>query len=189
MKSDIFLSFIMTVQPDQSDPKCKHIRMNCRACVQPPLDLYGIDARTNTQMLKTPHNLLLHLTALENGRNPYIGTLKKKRGDIFSECCIESFKAKYLRYVNVVLFEMVKTALKDTYLGGTTPTALQNEVSTCRKIYYYKETWVMVNQSVNEFYTQFLLKIYALLQEVGFLLDIDATLFNNLRPDNRQFLV
>ena len=43
---------------------------------------------------------------------------------------------KYLRYVNEFLFEMVKTSLKDTYLGGTTPTALQNEVYTCRKIYY-----------------------------------------------------
>ena len=30
---------------------------------------------------------------------------------------------------------MVKTALKDTYFGGTTPTELQNEVSTCQIIY------------------------------------------------------
>ena len=34
------------------------------------------------------------------------------------------------------------------------------------EIYYYKETRVMVNQSVNEFYARFLFKIYALLHDV-----------------------
>ena len=47
-----------------------------------------------------------------------IGTLKKYRGDIFSECCAESFKGKFRCYVSEVLFQMVKTSLKDTYLGG-----------------------------------------------------------------------
>ena len=47
----------------------------------------------------------------------------------------------------------------------------------------------MINQSVNDFYTRFLFKVYALPQEVGFLLDIAATLFNNLRPDVREFLI
>ena len=47
----------------------------------------------------------------------------------------------------------------------------------------------MINQSVNEFYTRFLFKIDALPQEVGFLLDIAATFFNNLRPDVRVFLI
>ena len=84
---------------------------------------------------------------------------------------------------------MVKTALKDTYLGGKTPTALQNEVSACRKMYYDRETWVMVNQSANEFYTQSLFKIDALTQDVAFLLDIAATFFNNLSPDVREFLI
>ena len=42
-------------------------------------------------------------------------------------------KENFLGCVNEVLFEMVKTALKDEYLGGTTPTALKNKVSTCRK--------------------------------------------------------
>ena len=56
---------------------------------------------------------------------------------------------------------MSKISLKDKYIGGKTPTALKNEVSTCRKMYYNKETWVMVNQSVNEFYTPFLFMIYA----------------------------
>ena len=55
------------------------------------------------------------MAALDNGRKPDIDTLKKDRGDIFSECCAEIFKAKFLRYVNEVLFEMVKAALKDTY--------------------------------------------------------------------------
>ena len=44
---------------------------------------------------------------------------------------------------------MVKTALKDTYLGLTTPTELQNEVAICQKMYYDKENQIMINQSVN----------------------------------------
>ena len=91
------------------------------------------------------------MAALDNGRKPKIGTLKTEKIDIFSECCIESFKAKFLRYVNEVLFKMVKIVLKDEYLGGTTPTALQNEVATCRKMYYDKDNWVMINQSVTSF--------------------------------------
>ena len=84
---------------------------------------------------------------------------------------------------------MVKTALKDTYFGGGTPTALQNEFTTCRKIYYDKDNKVMINLLVNEFYTQFLFKIDALLQEVGFPLDITAKLFNNFSPDVREFFI
>ena len=89
-------------------------------------------------MLTAPHNLLAHLAALDNERKPEIGTLKKEKGDIPSEVCKESFKAKFLKYVNEVLFEMVKTALKDAYLGGSTTTSLQNEFMICRKIYYKK---------------------------------------------------
>ena len=74
---------------------------------------------------------------------------------------------------------MVKTALKDTYLGETTPTALQNELSICRKMYYDRDTRAMVNQSVNEFYTRFFFKIDALQQDVSFPLDIAATFFKN----------
>ena len=103
----------------------------------------------------------VHLAALENGRKPDISKLKKNRSDIFSECCAESFKVKFIRYVNEVLFEMVKTDLKDTYMVVTTPTSMQNEVSTRQQIYYDIETYVMVNQSVNEFYTRFLFKIDA----------------------------
>ena len=47
----------------------------------------------------------------------------------------------------------------------------------------------MINQSVNEFYIQFLFLIYALPQELVFPLDIAATLFNNLIPDVREFLI
>ena len=139
--------------------------------------------------LNAPHILLFHLAALDNVRNPYIGTLNKERGDIFSEFCTKSFKEKLLLYVNGVLFEMVKTSLKDTYIGGKTPIALQNEVSTCRQIYYDKDTRVMVNQLLNEFYTRFLFKIYSLPQDVVFPLDIAATIFNNLIPDMREFLI
>ena len=112
--------------------------MDCRACVQIPLDLYGLDSSIDTQMLKTPHDLLVHLEALGNGINPDIGKLKKNMRDIFSECCKDIFKAKFLWCVIEVLFEIVKTSLKDTYLVGTTPTSLKNEVSTCRKFYYDK---------------------------------------------------
>ena len=84
---------------------------------------------------------------------------------------------------------MVQTFLKDTYLGITTPTELQNKVATCRKMYYDKENRVIINQFVNEFYTWFLFKIDALTQEVVFPLDIAATFFNNLGPDVRKFLI
>ena len=47
-----FVSFIMTVHPYQDDPNCKQIRMNCRAYAQLPLDIYGVDASIDTQMLK-----------------------------------------------------------------------------------------------------------------------------------------
>ena len=66
------------------------------------------------------------MAALDNRRKPDIGTLKKYRGDISFECFTDIFKAKFLRYVNEVLFEIVKTALKDTYPGGTTLTDLKN---------------------------------------------------------------
>ena len=89
-------------------------------------------------MLKISHILIFHLVALDYEKTPFTGTLKKYKGGIFSECCTKIFKTKFLRYFNEVLFKMVKTALKDAYLGGTTPTALQNEVSTCRKLYYGK---------------------------------------------------
>ena len=84
---------------------------------------------------------------------------------------------------------MVKTALKDIYLVGTTPTELQNEVSTCQQIYYDKETWVMANQEVNEFCTCFLFKIDSLPQVVVFPLDIAANFFNNLSTNVRDFLI
>ena len=83
---------------------------------------------------------------------------------------------------------MVKTALNDTYLGGTTPTALKKEVSPFRQMYYDRDKIVMVNQSVNEFYTWFLFKIVALTQGVAFPLDIAATFFRNLSSDVRFFI-
>ena len=47
----------------------------------------------------------------------------------------------------------------------------------------------MINQSVNEFYIQFLFKIDALLQKVGFPLDIPTKFFNNFSPDVRELLI
>ena len=52
--------------------------------------------------------MLGHFAALDNGKNPNIGTLQKDRGDIFLECCTEIFKEDFLRYFNEVIFEMVK---------------------------------------------------------------------------------
>ena len=125
----------MVVHPDQADPNCNYSCVTCRDCIQIPLGVDWIYARIDTHMLKN-NNLIVHLEALDYGINPDIGTLKKDRGDIFLECCAEIFKGKFKGYFNELLFEMVKTALKDKYLGGTTSTALQNEVSTCRNIYY-----------------------------------------------------
>ena len=59
----------------------------------------------------------------------------------------------------------------------------------CRKMYHDKDNQVIINQPVNELYTRFLFKIDALPQELGFPLDIAATLFNNLSPDVREFLI
>ena len=78
------MSFVMAVHPYQAEPIYKHSCMTSRACVQLPLDVDGIDASINSQIMKTPNDLLGHLAALDNGRNPYIGTLKKEKGDIFS---------------------------------------------------------------------------------------------------------
>ena len=47
----------------------------------------------------------------------------------------------------------------------------------------------MVNQLVNEFYTRFLFKIDALLQDVAFQLDINATFLKNLCRNVRGFLI
>ena len=108
--------------------------MTCRACVQLPLYIYGIDDIIDTKIIKTPHDILVRLMALDYGRNPDIGTLKKERGGIFSECCNKRFRAKFILYVNEVLFEMVKTDLKDLYIGRKTPTVLKNDISTFRQI-------------------------------------------------------
>ena len=140
---------MMAVHQDQVDPNRKHVRMTCRAFIQLPLDLDRIYASIDTQIMKPPHIIIVHLESLDNGRKPDIDTLKKNRGDILSERCAKIFKAKVLRYVNEVLFEMVKTVLNDTYLVGTITTTLQNEVSACWEIYYDRDTRVVVNQSVN----------------------------------------
>ena len=94
----------MTVHTEQAEPNYKHRCMTCRACVKLLVDAYGIDSSINVQMLKTPNDLLVRLVDLGYGINPEIGTLRKEKGDIFSECCTESFKAKSLQYVNEVLF-------------------------------------------------------------------------------------
>ena len=56
-------------------------------------------------------------------------------------------------------------------------------------MHYDKENQVMINQSVNNFYTRFIFKIDALPQEVVFPLDIAVKFFNKLIPDVRELLV
>ena len=108
---------MITFQPDQADPKWNQNRMTCRDRVKLTLYVDGIDAVTDTQMLNNPHNMLAHLADLDYGINPDIWRLKKEKVEIFSQCCTESFKAQLIRYVNEALFEMVKTPLKDAYIG------------------------------------------------------------------------
>ena len=94
----------MKLHLDQSDPKYKHSRMTCMAFVQLELDLDGIYAIIDNQMLKTPHDILVHLSTLDYGRKPDIVTLKKEKGDVFLEFCTKIFKAKFLCYINEVQF-------------------------------------------------------------------------------------
>ena len=188
MQQGRFLSFMMKIHPYQDNKNCKHSSMTCCACVKLTLNVDGSYASIDTQILKPPHDLLFQLLPFYYGRKPDIGTLKKERGDIFSECFTESFKEKFLQYINEVLFKMEKS-LNDTYIGETTSTALQDEVFICQNIYYDKETRVMVNQSVNDFYNQLLFKIDELPQDVILTLDISTTLFNNFSPDVRELLI
>ena len=82
-RSGSFLSFMMTVHPDQADPNCNHNCMTCREFFKLPPDVYWIDASIDTQILKNPHYPLVHLAALENGINPDIGAIKKGRGETY----------------------------------------------------------------------------------------------------------
>ena len=47
----------------------------------------------------------------------------------------------------------------------------------------------MVIQSINEFYTRFLFKIYAITQDVAIPLDISTTFFNNLITNVRELFI
>ena len=57
------------------------------------------------------------------------------------------------------------------------------------EMHYKKVNQVMVNQSINYFYTWFLFKIDALPQDMVFSLEISATFFNKLSPKIRDFLI
>ena len=85
----------MMVHPDQDGPNCKHSRMACRACAKLPLYVYGIDASIDNKILKTSHIILTHFAALDNGRNPDIGALKKERGYIFQNAAPKAFRKSY----------------------------------------------------------------------------------------------
>ena len=95
---------MMTVKLDQADTKCKHSCMTCRACVQLPIYAHGIYDIIDTQIMNTPHGILVRLVALVNGINPDIGTLNKYKGDVSSDYFTEIFKARLLCYFNEVWF-------------------------------------------------------------------------------------
>ena len=124
--------------------------------------------------------MLVNLAALDYERNPNIVTINREGRDIFLECCTEISKEKIVWYVNEVLFNILKIALKNIYIGGGTTASQLNEVATCQKFYYDKETQFIVNQSVNKFYTWFLFKIDVRPQGAQFLLEISATFLTTL---------
>ena len=68
---------MMTVHPYQADPKFNHNHSTCRSCIKLPLDVDGIYANIDNQILKPPRDILVHLEALENGRKADIGTINK----------------------------------------------------------------------------------------------------------------
>ena len=57
------------------------------------------------------------------------------------------------------------------------------------EMYDYKENKVMINHSINDFYTRYLFKIDVLPWEVGSPLDISTTFFNKLSPNVMEFLI
>ena len=120
---------------------------------------------------------------------PEIGTIKKDMGDIFSEWCIEKSNARLLGYVNDIVLKTVMASLKDKYLLVATTTAMQNELYTFQQMYYNKETEVMENQLVKQFYIRFLFNIDEFPQDRIFILDIAATFFNNFIPEVWEFLL
>ena len=69
-KSCHILSFMMTFNPYQTDTKYKKIHMTCFECVQLPLYFYGVDDIIDTQIIKLPYNMLVHLSALDYERKP-----------------------------------------------------------------------------------------------------------------------
>ena len=91
-------------------------------------------------MLNTSNELLVNLAYFYNGRKTEIGTPNKERGNVFLQCCTESFKVIILCNVNEVLFKEIKSELKDICLWGVSPTVLKNQVYACQNIYDEKET-------------------------------------------------
>ena len=57
-RAGCFLSFMMTVHPDQADPNCNYSSMTCRACIQLPLDVDKIYASIDNQILTHPPPIL-----------------------------------------------------------------------------------------------------------------------------------
>ena len=94
-QSGHFVSFIIIVQPDQAGPKYKHSNMPCRVCFKLPLYVYGIDDSIDTRITEKKNILLLNLVALDNGRNPDIGKLKKERRDKFQNAASKASKQNY----------------------------------------------------------------------------------------------
>ena len=76
---------------------------------------------------------------LDNRINSDIGTLKKYRGDLFSEYCTKIFKTKFLRYVNELLFEMVKNSYRIYIWAGQLP-------HNCKMRYLHSDKCIMIER-------------------------------------------
>ena len=73
---------MMKVYPDQADPKYKHSHSHMTI----------IEFSIDTLMLKNHHDLLVQLASVDHRKNPYLGTPKKERRGLFSECCTKILK-------------------------------------------------------------------------------------------------
>ena len=92
---------MITVHPDQNDPKYKHNHMTYRARVKTPLYVNGVYDRIETHMLKHPHNMLVHLAALYYGINKDIVTLNKERRGAYFQSVSHGASRKHSYYISI----------------------------------------------------------------------------------------
>ena len=183
---------MITVHPDQTDPKYKHNHMACRAYFQPSLYVDGVYARIDTHMLKlqTPSQYGSPLSGFILW-DKYRYCHNQDRGG--GGHLLIVFHGE-LQGKNTMIYQWSniwngKNRLKGYVFGRNNSHSTVKWGLYIPEMYYDKETRVMVNQSVNEFYTLFLFKIDALPHDAVLTLGIAADFFNKLIPDIREFLI